>query len=162
MNISIIVAVAHGGVIGKDNQLLWKIPEDMKWFRTVTTGHPVIMGRKTYESIGRPLPKRTNIVITRDPLWQAEGVTVVHSLDEALLRYTHSDEEIFVIGGGEIYKQSLPIAQTLYVTHVDRHYEGDTFFPEIDSNTWQQTWTEEHTEDDTPYRFSIYKKTPSI
>lgn len=117
--------------IGKDNRLLWDIPEDMKRFRTLTSGHAVIMGQKTYESIGRPLPNRTNIVLTQDPTFQVAGVVVCYSIEEALERAREYErEEVFVIGGGTIYRQFLPLSDRLYLTLVDGDYEADTFFPE--------------------------------
>lgn len=139
--ISIIVAVAGSKrVIGKTGGLPWHIPEELKRFKEITKGHPIIMGRKTHESIGRALPERTNIVITRDPAFAAEGVLVAHSLDEALkvanrLPSSHPERsegsnEIFIIGGGEIYKQALPLADKLYLTLIDQEVEGDVFFPD--------------------------------
>ena len=133
--ISIIVAVASNGVIGDKNSLLWHIREDMVHFRTTTSGHPVIMGRKTYDSIGRPLPKRTNVVITRDANLTIEGCTVVHSLEEAVSMFD-SAEEVFVIGGAQIYAQALPLAERIYLTVVGKEYEGDTSFPDIDYAEW--------------------------
>ena len=124
--ISIIVAIAENGVIGDKNALLWNIKEDMRRFRTTTTGHPVIMGRKTYESIGRPLPKRTNVVITRGDS-EFEGCLVAHSIEEAV----------------KMYKQALPLADKLYLTIVHRSYEGDTSFPEIDYSEWRELAREE-------------------
>ena len=123
--ISIIVAIAENGVIGDKNALLWNIKEDMRRFRTTTTGHPVIMGRKTYESIGRPLPKRTNVVITRDTELQIEGCTMAHSLEEAIALFD-PQEEIFIIGGAQIYAQALPLAHRIYITVLERDYQGDT------------------------------------
>ena len=133
--VSIIVAVAANGVIGDRNALLWHISEDLKHFKAVTTGHPVVMGRKTYESLGRPLPGRTNVVVTRQDL-AIEGCTVVHSLDEALALFP-SEEEVFVIGGAQIYAQALPLADRFYLTRVKRDYEGDTRFPEWDEKEWR-------------------------
>ena len=141
--ISIIVAVAKNGVIGDKNSLLWHLREDMIHFRTTTSGHPVVMGRKTYDSIGRPLPKRTNVVITRDTNLAIEGCTVVHSLDEAVAMFDKS-EEVFIIGGAQIYKQALPIADRIYLTVIDKEYEGDTSFPEIDYSAWNEISREEH------------------
>jgi len=132
--VSIIVAIAENGVIGDKNALLWNIKEDMRHFRTITTGHPVIMGRKTFESIGRPLPKRTNVVITRGDT-TFEGCEVAHSLEEALAMFP-AEEEIFIIGGAQIYAQALPLADKLYLTIVHRNYEGDTSFPDIDMSEW--------------------------
>lgn len=135
--ISIIVAIAKNGVIGDKNTLLWHLREDMIHFRTITSGHPVVMGRKTYDSIGRPLPKRTNVVITRDTELQIEGCTMAHSLTEAVEMFD-SSEEVFIIGGAQIYSQAMPIADRLYLTIIDKEYEGDSSFPEIDYNSWRQ------------------------
>ena len=125
--ISIIVAVAENGVIGDKNALLWHIREDLQHFKAVTTGHPVVMGRKTYESLGRPRPGRTNVVITRQELTIA-GCETVHSLDEALALFS-PDEEVFIIGGAQIYAEALPRADRFYLTRVEHPYEGDTRFP---------------------------------
>lgn len=131
--LSIIVAIDEHLAIGKDNRLLWHIPEDLKHFKELTTGHTVIMGENTYRSIGRPLPNRTNIVITLDTTFQAEGCQVVHSIDEALdTARQYEQEEVFVIGGASIYKQFLPLVDRLYLTQVVGTYEADTFFPSYD------------------------------
>ena len=135
--ISIIVAIAKNGVIGDKDTLLWHLREDMIHFRTITSGHPVVMGRKTYDSIGRPLPKRTNVVITRDTELQIEGCTMAHSLTEAVEMFD-SSEEVFIIGGAQIYNQAMPLADRLYLTIIDKEYEGDSSFPEIDYNSWRQ------------------------
>ena len=135
--ISIIVAIAKNGVIGDKNTLLWHLREDMIHFRTITSGHPVVMGRKTYDSIGRPLPKRTNVVITRDTELQIEGCTMAHSLTEAVEMFD-SSEEVFILGGAQIYNQAMPLADRLYLTIIDKEYEGDSSFPEIDYNSWRQ------------------------
>lgn len=135
--ISIIVAVAKNGVIGDKNALLWHLREDMIHFRTTTSGHPVVMGRKTFDSIGRPLPKRTNVVITRDINLTIEGCTVVHSLEEAVALFDPS-EEVFIIGGAQIYRQAMPLADRIYLTVIDKPYEGDTSFPEIDYSVWRE------------------------
>lgn len=134
--VSIIVAIAENGVIGDKNALLWNIKEDMRRFRTTTTGHPVIMGRKTFESIGRPLPKRTNVVVTRGDA-TFEGCEIAHSLEEAIAMFP-DEEEVFIIGGAQIYAQALPLADKLYLTIVHRNYEGDTSFPEINYSEWQE------------------------
>ena len=133
--VSIIVAVAENGVIGDKNTLLWHISEDLKHFKAVTTGHPVIMGRKTYESLGRPLPNRTNVVITRQQV-EIPGCRVVHSLGEAVALFP-GDDEVFVIGGAQIYGEALPAADRFYLTRVHRAYEGDTRFPEWDAAEWR-------------------------
>ncbi|MBO4936581.1 MAG: dihydrofolate reductase [Alistipes sp.] len=139
--ISIIVAIAENGIIGDKNALLWNIKEDMRRFRTTTTGHPVIMGRKTFESIGRPLPKRTNVVITRGDN-TFEGCEVAHSLEEAVAMFP-KEEEVFIIGGAQIYAQALSIADRLYLTIVHRDYEGDTAFPKFDMAEWREISREE-------------------
>mgnify|MGYP003307676729 CR=1 FL=1 len=133
--ISIIVAVAEGGVIGGGGDLLWHISEDLRRFKQITSEHTVIMGRKTYDSIGRPLPRRRNIVITRNGVWSAEGCERAESLAEAVAM-CEGEEEIFVIGGGEIYRQAMPLADRLYLTRVHQTYSGDTYFPEINPEEW--------------------------
>ncbi len=142
--ISIIVAIAgKKRVIGKKGSLPWYIPQELKRFKEVTMGHSIIMGRKTHESIGKPLPGRTNIVITHEPDYKALGCIVVHSLDEALKEA--QDDEIFVIGGGEIYKQALPLATKLYLTYIDKEIEGDVFFPdysEFKKVVYESDWQE--------------------
>ena len=132
--ISIIAAIARENrAIGKNNKLLWHIPEDMKHFRELTSGHTVIMGQKTFGSIGRALPNRTNIVLTDDENFLPEGVAVCHSIEESLEKAQEVErEEIFIIGGGMVYKQFLPLAKRLYLTLVDGHFEGDVFFPEYE------------------------------
>jgi len=130
--ISLIAAVAEYRAIGKDNQMLWHIPEDLEYFRKTTKGYPVIMGRKTFESIGQALPGRTNIIITRDKSYKAKDCLIVNSLEKALKQANKSpggDKEIFIGGGGQIYKQTLPIADRLYLTIVKGNFEADTFFP---------------------------------
>lgn len=129
--VKIIVAMSKNRVIGNNNELIWKLSSDLKRFKELTTGHPVVMGRKTYESIGRPLPNRRNIIITRNLEYEVDGCEVVSSLEEALL-LTGSD--CFIIGGGEIYKQSLEIADKIYLTLVHKDFEGDTTFPELGSD----------------------------
>ena len=136
MIISIIVAIAHNNVIGANNRLLWHIPEDLKRFKALTTNHTVIMGRKTYQSIGRPLPNRKNIVISRNVSFKAEGCEVLASLEQALQRCGNEDE-VFIMGGGEIYRQALPKANRLYLTKIEQTYMGDTFFPEFNQHDWR-------------------------
>jgi len=135
--ISIIVAVAQNNVIGKNNDLLWHIPRDMKHFKETTTGHHIISGRKTFESFGKPLPKRTNIIITRNKNYLQDGCIVVNSLENAI-NYAKNDTEIFIIGGGEIYKQALNYADRIYLTKVHHSFDGDTFFPEINPKEWKE------------------------
>lgn len=141
-NISIIVAIAENRAIGKNNELLWHISEDLKHFKNTTSGHTVIMGRKTYESLGRPLPNRRNIVISRNPSYCAEGCETATSLNEAI-KITESESEVFVIGGGQIYAQAMDIASKIYLTIVHKNYDADTFFPEIDDNIWNEISREE-------------------
>ena len=158
--ISIIVAVAKNGVIGDKNTLLWHLREDMIHFRTTTSGHPVVMGRKTYDSIGRPLPKRTNVVITRDTNLAIEGCTVVHSLEEAVAMFD-KNEEVFIIGGAQIYAQALAVADRIYLTVIDKEYEGDTSFPEIDYSAWKEISREEYVrgeEFEHPFAFITLEK----
>lgn len=158
--VSIIVAIAQNGTIGDKNSLLWHIKEDMRFFRTTTSGHAVIMGRKTFESLGsKPLPKRTNIVITRAER-EFEGALTAHSLDEAI-RMAAGDEEIFVIGGAQIYAEALKVADRMYITRVDRDYAGDTSFPEIDYAQWQLTHSERYErgeEFEYPFEFLTYDR----
>lgn len=140
--VSIIVAVAQNGVIGKENKLIWHISEDLKHFKSLTTEHPVIMGRKTFESLGRPLPNRTNVVITRQADLRCEGCEMAHSLEEALAMFP-AEDEVFVIGGAQIYRQALPLAQHFYLTRVMHDYEGDTMFPEWNEKEWELQECEE-------------------
>ena len=136
--ISVIVAVAANGVIGGENKLLWHIRDDLKRFKQLTTGHTIIMGRKTFESLpSGALPNRTNVVITRDSHYKAPGAVVVHSV-EAALQAVDPAELCYVIGGGTIYEQMLPLATRLYITEVHKDFEGDTFFPTIDVTQWQE------------------------
>ncbi|MCF0073398.1 dihydrofolate reductase [Dyadobacter sp. CY261] len=140
MKISIIVAAAENGAIGKDNQLLWRLPDDLKRFKQLTLGHPMIMGRKTFQSIGKPLPGRTSIVVTRNADFEFEGVVAVHSLEEALKKAKEIDgEEACIVGGGEIYRQSLGIATHIYLTKVYTEIEGDTFFKIEEPDAWAET-----------------------
>ncbi len=145
---SLIVAVADNGVIGNNNQLPWCISADLKYFKCVTLGKPIIMGRLTYESIGKPLPGRTNIVVTRDSAWQADGVERASDLAEALAiaKKIADDaklEEVMIIGGATIYSEALPQADRLYLTRVHTQVEGDAFFPELDLNEWLETPVED-------------------
>lgn len=133
--VSLIVAMAQNGVIGRDNSLPWRLPEDLKRFKAYTLGKPILMGRKTFESIGRPLPGRTSFVLTRDRAWSAPGVTVVHSVEEALAQAAGA-AELVAIGGAEIYRLVLPFARRIYLTHVHADVAGDTYFPEFDATQW--------------------------
>lgn len=153
--ISIIVAVAENNVIGKDNDLIWHLPRDMKHFKETTTGHFIIMGRKTFESNGRPLPNRTNVIITRDKDFKAEGCVVVYSLEEAL-KLAKDDPEAFIIGGGVIYKIALSLADRIYLTKIHQSFEGDTYFPELDMNEWAEISCQDFEPDEkNKYPFSI-------
>jgi dihydrofolate reductase len=159
MILSLIAATGKNGELGKDNKLLWNLPSDMKHFREMTSGHPVIMGRKTFESIGHPLPKRRNIIITRDTTYTHEGVEIVHSTEQALSLFTNSDEEIFCIGGAEIYNLLFNKADKLYITEVDQEFEADAFFPRIHEDTWQEISRDPHETDSdhmAPYSFVTY------
>jgi dihydrofolate reductase len=158
--ISIIVAVAQNGVIGCENRLIWHIPEDLRRFKRMTTGHPVVMGRKTFESLGRPLPNRTNVVITRQKNYSAEGVQVVHSLEDAIQLFA-PEEEIFVIGGAEVYRQAMPLADKFYLTVVGHDYQGDTYYPEWDHDQWHLISEERHEHGETfshPFDFRLYER----
>ena len=157
--ISIIVAVAQNGVIGDKNSLLWHISEDMRFFKRTTSGHPVIMGRKTYESLGRPLPNRTNVVISRT-LGELEGCTVVRSLEEALALFP-TEEEVFVIGGAQIYALALDVADRFYLTRVGHDYEGDTSFPTWNESEWRLISREAYEQGEKyphPFAFEIYER----
>ena len=137
--LAIIAAVSENGVIGKDGGLPWHIPEDLKYFKANTTGHAIIMGRKTYDSIGRPLPKRRNIVVTRNAELKIEGVEVVTSLEAAIELARTEDEEPRIIGGASLYRDALPLATRLFLTRVQRTVEGDTYFPDFDQDEWEET-----------------------
>ena len=170
MIVSMIAAIGRNNELGKDNTLLWEMPRDMKYFRDTTRGHTVIMGRKTFESIGFPLPNRQNIVVTRDHSYHPKDVDVVHSLEEALrlaaleqgkhFEEKQEETEIFIIGGGELYKQGMAFAHKLYITRIDDAPEADTHFPDIGPE-WKETSREEHladAENPHPFAFLVYKK----
>lgn len=149
MNISLISAVAQNGVIGRDNDLPWHLPDDFAFFKRKTSHHPIIMGRKSLEALGKPLKNRTNIVITRNQDFSAEGVVVVHTLEDALNQAKAvNQEEIFVIGGAEIYAMALPVATTLYLTEIHKAYEGDAYFPSFDKADWQEVSRHAHPADE--------------
>jgi dihydrofolate reductase len=135
MLVSLVVAMARNRVIGRDNTLPWRLPEDLRHFKAVTLGKPVLMGRKTFESIGRPLPGRTNLVLTRDPAWKSDGAVVVHSLNEALAR-SGAAQEMAGIGGAEIFRLLIPLASRIYLTRIDADIPGDTVFPPLDYSQW--------------------------
>lgn len=161
MNLAIIVAQAKNRVIGINNKLPWHLPEDLRYFKQVTMGKPIIMGRNTYESIGRPLPGRTNIVITRQNDYAPEGVRVVNSLDEAVelaesIALINGIDEAMVIGGAQIYEQALASAQRLYLTEVDAEIDGDAWFPEFERQEWSEVGREDFSaEGPNPYNYSF-------
>jgi dihydrofolate reductase len=146
--VTIMAAIAANNALGKDNQLIWHLPADLKRFKKTTLNHAVIMGRKTYESLGKPLPNRTNIVITRDKNYQVEGCVIVNSLKEALKAALKVDENPFILGGAEIYKQAMQFADILDITFVHHQFEADVFFPEIDKTIWKETWREDFKADE--------------
>ncbi len=162
MNISCIVAVAQNNIIGKDNDIPWYLPADLQYFKKTTLGHTVIMGRNCYTSIGRPLPKRTNIIITRDPFFISSNCLIARSIPEALsLAHSEGESEVFIIGGGQIYEQSTELWDKLYLTEVDLKVDGDVFFPEVDFKKWKMTSVEAYEKDDKNeynYTFKIFEK----
>ncbi len=147
MKISLIAAMADNGVIGRNNRLPWRLSADLQRFKALTMGKPIVMGRKTWESIGRPLPGRTNIVVTRDVGYRAEGCVVVHSIDQALEVAAGSDE-VMVIGGANLYRQLLDRADRLYLTQVRADVEGDAWFPDFDRAQWREVERESHSRDE--------------
>ena len=167
MRLALIVAQGRNRVIGNENRLPWYLPEDLRYFKQVTLGKPIIMGRKTYESIGKPLPGRTNIVITRDPDWFAEGVKLSASLEEAVeiaeaQALVDGVDEAVIIGGAQIYAQSLSLVDRLYMTEVDAEPEGDAWFPEVDYSLWSELARESFPAGDQPdrypYAFVVYER----
>jgi dihydrofolate reductase len=160
--ISFIVAMDDNRVIGKDNQLPWHLPEDLKFFKRVTMGHPIVMGRKTFDSIGRALPGRENIIITRNKNYKSDTCTVFNYIEE-FLSYTSykPEEEYFVIGGAEIFKQLLPKVDRLYITEIHEEFDGDTFFPEFDMKDWKLVSKEAGPKDEKnpyDYEFKVYSR----
>lgn len=166
MKLALIAAYAQNRVVGIDNKLPWHLPEDLKYFKRCTSGKAIIMGRKTYESIGRPLPNRTNIVITRNPAFKADGVKVVTSLNDAIelaaaVNEVNGVDEIMVIGGAAIYEITLPMADRLYLTHVHAQVEGDAYFPEVDFSNWREVERADYASSETnpyDYSFVVYDK----
>lgn len=144
MSLSLIVALAKNRVIGLNNTLPWHLPEDLKRFRALTTSHHIIMGRKTYESLGRLLPDRTTVIVTRNPNYQVEGALIAHSLEEAMALCV-GDDEAFLIGGAELYQAGLNLAQKMYVTELDLEVAGDAYFPAFDLSQWQESTRVAHT-----------------
>ncbi|TYR81159.1 dihydrofolate reductase [Priestia megaterium] len=156
--ISLIVAMDQNRLIGKENDLPWRLPEDLKYFKRITTGHTVVMGRKTFESIGKPLPNRENIILTRQENYQPEGTTVIHSIEEL---QKLGEKELFVIGGATLYEQTLEVASRLYVTHIEEAFEGDTYFPIIDLTVWKEVSREKGPQDEQnpyTYYFTVYER----
>jgi dihydrofolate reductase len=137
MKITLVAAIASNNVIGKENSLPWNIPEDLKRFKQMTSGHTILMGRKTFDSIGRPLPNRQNIVMTKDENFEREGIKVINDFDEALELIKESNEDVFVIGGSKIYELFEPVANSLAITRILKDFEGDAFFPDINWDLWQ-------------------------
>ena len=158
--IIIVVAVSENNAIGKNNQLLWHMPTDLKHFKSITSGGTVVMGRKTFDSVGRPLPNRRNIVITRQKNLEIDGVEVVNSLDSAL-ELASGEEKIFIVGGAEIYKEALPLTHKIELTRVHQEFDADAFFPELDNETWKEVWKEDHLPDEKnkfAYTFSTLER----
>ena len=158
MKISLIVAASANGVIGADGELPWHLPDDFRYFKQVTMGKPIVMGRRTWESIGRPLPGRQNIVVTRQPDFEAAGATVADSPDAAVAAAEEAGE-LMIIGGGEIYRRFLPVADKVYLTSVDAEVEGDTHFPALDDSEWALESSERHEADERhayAFEFRVY------
>ncbi len=162
MLVSAIVAVAKNRVIGNNNNIPWYLPADLKYFKKTTLNHHIIMGRKSFRSIGRPLPKRTNIIVTRDPFFTASNCLIVHSIEEALtIAAENGEEEAFIIGGGQIYEQSQVLWDKLYLTEVDAEPEGSVFFPEMDWSQWRLIAQDKHRADEKneyDYTFKIFTR----
>lgn len=158
--VTLIAARARNGVIGRDNAMPWRIPGELAHFKRMTMGHPIVMGRKTWESIGRPLPGRRNIVVTRDRAFNAAGAEVVHSLDEALAACA-AQADVFVIGGAQIYEAAMPHADRLLITEIDRDFDGDAFMPAPDAAQWRETARDTHAADGDPsfqYSYVSYER----
>lgn len=154
MTISIIVAIGENNAIGKDNQLLWHMPADLKHFKTITSGRSIIMGRKTFDSVGKPLPKRRNIVVTRQNI-TIPGCEVVKSIEDGLA-LCENEDEVFIGGGAEIYRQAMRLTDIIYLTIIHNNFDADTFFPEIDYKTWKETKREDFAADEkNPYSYSF-------
>jgi dihydrofolate reductase len=159
MGISFIFAMDRNRAIGNDNQLPWHLPADLKFFKKITTGHPILMGRKTYQSIGKPLPGRRNVVITQDPKFTAEGCEIVHSVEEAAAQF--EQEELFVIGGSEIFRLFLPLVDRMYITRIEHEFAADTYFPEVNMQVWTLVSNEQGIQDEkNPYEyyFQLYER----
>jgi len=160
MSLSLIVAMAQNRTIGVNNSLPWRCPEDLKHFKALTMGHHLIMGRKTFDSIGKPLPGRTTVVVTRNPTLRIDGCVMARSLEEAIA-YCAGDDEIFIVGGAELYAQALPLADTLYITEIQQEVAGDAHFPEFDRAQWQEVAREVRSQrapQPLQYHFVIYRR----
>jgi dihydrofolate reductase len=166
MIVAIMAAVARNRVIGKDNDLVWHLPADLRHFKKTTSGHYVIMGRKTFESIPQALPNRVNIVVTRNSAYSAPGCVVCGNLDEALnYAETRGQKKVFILGGGDIYRQALRLADAMYLTEIHADFGGDTYFPEYDRGEWQEVFREDHPADAVnayPYSFVEYRRKSSV
>lgn len=162
MILSLLVAAAENNVIGKDNKLPWHLPDDLKYFKNLTWAMPILMGRKTFDSIGKPLPGRKSIVITRNNDWQHEGVDVVHSIEAAVEKAKgYGAKEIFVIGGAEIFKSSLPKADRIYLTRIHHQFDGDVFFPVLDEKEWtllSERFCEKDAKNAYDHTYQVWKK----
>lgn len=161
MKLSLIVAMSKNRVIGRDNKMPWHLSADLKRFRAITMNAPILMGRKTFESIGKPLDGRTNLILSKNPDYQPEGCLVFNSLETALNAAKNIGEELFIIGGATLYEIALPLAQRLYLTYIEAEFEGDTFFPEFDFNEWNEIACERVTDDEKvafSYRFLTLEK----
>ncbi|UOE77940.1 dihydrofolate reductase [Parageobacillus thermoglucosidasius] len=159
--ISHIFAMDQNRVIGKDNRLPWHLPADLAYFKKVTMGHAVIMGRKTFQSLGRSLPGRENVIVTRDRSFQVEGCTVLHSLEEVCQFAVKRGDEVFIIGGAELFQATLPVADRLYITKIEASFPGDTFYPDFDEAQWQLvSYTKGIKDEKNPYdyAFIVYER----
>ncbi len=162
--LSLIVAMDENGLIGRDNDLPWRLPNDLRYFKQTTMGKPIVMGRKSYESIGKPLAGRQNIVLTRDPDWQAQGCTVVTGLDAAVQAAADAGE-VMVIGGAQVYEQALPLAQRIYLTRIHARFEGDTWFPALPADQWREVSRQDHAADERnawPHSFLVLERTANV
>ena len=159
--ISFLVAMDKNRVMGIDNRLPWRLPADVKFFKEVTMGHPVVMGRKTYDSIGKPLPGRENIILTRNVDYQPEGCKVIHTVEESIEYMKNKNDEVFVIGGAQLFKELFPVADRLYITEIHHEFEGDTFFPEFEESEWTLSSSEKGIKDEKnpyDYFFHVYDR----
>jgi len=147
LKITLIVAASENNAIGKDNQMLWHLPDDFKYFKRNTVGHSIVMGRRTFESIGKALPERRNIVVTRNQDWVVEDVDVANSIDD-VMKYCRDEREIYIIGGANLYKQTLPLAEKILLTRVHTVINGDAYFPELSEEEWRLSHQEYHAKDD--------------